>query len=156
MKKVQNKVRIRALCEENVLHLSRGKQKRHSKTTTMSKTKVVHLRMDGKNYFFGSVKAMFDTMGKAKLGMTYRSFHSNVKLQEDVTYINRRRGYEITMSYLIQAKSGRGLQGSARAAHVLKMQREAGLMPDPATFMTEEGMRHARVASDEHLTGKKK
>jgi hypothetical protein len=60
------------------------------------------------------------------------------------------------MSYLIQAKSGRGLQGSARAAHVLKMQREAGLMPDPATFMTEEGMRRARVASDEHLTGKKK
>ena len=96
----------------------------------MSKTKVVHLRMDGKNYFFGSVKAMFDYIGEEKLGMSYRSFHSNVRLEEDETYRNRRKGYEVTVSHLLQATSNRGLQGSARAAHILRVQREAGLMPD--------------------------
>ena len=67
----------------------------------MSKTKVVHLRMDGKNYFFGSVKAMFDYIGEEKLGMSYRSFHSNVRLEEDETYRNRRKGYEVTVSHLL-------------------------------------------------------
>ena len=104
----------------------------------MSKTKVIHLRIEGKSYFFGSVKAMFDYMGEGKLGMSYRSFHSNVHLEEDETYRNRRRGYEVTLSHLIQAKSERGLQGSAQAAHILKMQREAGVMPDLSAYMKAE------------------
>lgn len=103
----------------------------------MSKTKVVHLRMDGKNYFFGSVKALFDYIGEEKMGMSYRSFHSNVRLVEDETYVNRRRGYEVTVSHLLQATSNRGLQGSARAAHILRVQREAGLMPDISDYVAQ-------------------
>ena len=104
----------------------------------MAKTKVVHLLMDGKNYYFGSVKAMFNDMGESRMGMSYRSFHSNVRLEEDVTYHNRRRGYEVTMSYLRQARSNRGLQGSARAAHILRMQKDAGVMPTLDSFMTQK------------------
>ena len=120
----------------------------------MSKTKVVHLRMDGKNYFFGSVKAMFDYIGEEKLGMSYRSFHSNVRLEEDETYRNRRKGYEVTVSHLLQATSNRGLQGSARAAHILRVHREAGLMPDISDYVAqhpETEMRAAQRAEERAL-----
>ncbi|GEM_PF-2759539 len=73
----------------------------------MAHVKVIHLELEGKHYYFGSPKAMFDCFGKEELGMTYASFHSNVHLKEGVPYINRRRKYIVRLGSLVQAKTNR-------------------------------------------------
>ncbi len=39
--------------------------------------KVFHLEFNGKHYYFGSKKAIFDTFGKEDIGITYASFRNN-------------------------------------------------------------------------------
>lgn len=73
----------------------------------MAQIKVIHLEIEGEHYYFGSPKAMFDIMGKDRMGMTYQSFHSNVHLKMDEPYVNRRRGYIIRVGYMGQAKTNR-------------------------------------------------
>ena len=73
----------------------------------MAQIKVIHLELEGEHYYFGSPKAMFDILGKEKLGMSYRSFHSNIHLKVGVPYHNRRRGYTIRVGILGQAKTNR-------------------------------------------------
>lgn len=73
----------------------------------MAHIKVIHLELEGKHYYFGSPKAMFDVFGKEELGMTYNSFHSNIHLKEGVPYVNARRGYTIRLGILGQAKTNR-------------------------------------------------
>lgn len=72
-----------------------------------AKTKVFHLEMEGKHYYFGSPKAMFDIMGEEKMGMKYQSFHSNISLKPGDEYTNRRNGYIIRVGLLGQAKTNR-------------------------------------------------
>ncbi len=72
-----------------------------------NKTKVIHLELDGQHYYFGSPKAMFDTIGEEKLGMKYNSFHSNISLKPGDVYTNRRRGYIVRVGWLGQAKTNR-------------------------------------------------
>lgn len=73
----------------------------------MAQIKVIHLELEGEHYYFGSPKAMFDIMGKEKLGMSYNSFHSNIHLKVGEPYVNRRRGYIIRVGLLGQAKTNR-------------------------------------------------
>lgn len=73
----------------------------------MAQIKVIHLELEGEHYYFGSPKAMFDIMGKEKLGMSYNSFHSNIHLKVGEPYVNRRRGYIIRVGILGQAKTNR-------------------------------------------------
>lgn len=73
----------------------------------MAQIKVIHLELDGEHYYFGSPKAMFDIMGKEKMGMSYNSFHSNIHLKIGEPYYNRRRGYTIRVGILGQAKTNR-------------------------------------------------
>lgn len=69
--------------------------------------KVIHLMMDGQHFYFGSPKAMFDIMGPERMGMSYSSFHSNVRLRVGEVYHNRRRNYDIHVGILGQAKTNR-------------------------------------------------
>lgn len=73
----------------------------------MAQIKVIHLELEGEHYYFGSPKAMFDIMGKEKMGMSYNSFHSNIHLKVGEPYVNRRRGYIIRVGLLGQAKTNR-------------------------------------------------
>lgn len=78
------------------------------------KIKVFHLEMDGKHYYFGSPKAMFDIMGEEAMGMQYRSYHSNIVLKVGDEYRNRRKGYIIRLGEMGQAKTNRGVGMEAR------------------------------------------
>lgn len=73
----------------------------------MAKIKVIHLEMDGQHYYFGSLKALHETMGEERMGMKFNSFHSNVRVTPDKSYTNRRHGYTIRMGYLTQTKTNR-------------------------------------------------
>ena len=79
----------------------------------MAQIKVIHLELEGEHYYFGSPKAMFDILGPERLGMSYRSFHSNIRLKMDEPYVNRRRGYIIRVGILGQAKTNRNNRKNA-------------------------------------------
>lgn len=95
----------------------------------MAQIKVIHLELEGKHYYFGSPKAMFDTFGKAELGMSYASFHSNIHLKMGVPYVNARRGYTIRLGILEQAKTNRNNKISQR---LREMEQQAVLSNSPA------------------------
>ena len=90
----------------------------------MAQIKVIHLELEGEHYYFGSPKAMFDALGKEKLGMGYNSFHSNVRLKVGVPYVNARRGYIIRVGILGQAKTNRN-NNLARIWHREEEQQQA-------------------------------
>lgn len=100
------------------------------------KTKIFHLEMDGKHYYFGSPKAMFDIMGEEKMGMKYSSYHSNIILKVGDEYKNRRHGYIIRLGELGQAKTNRGVGMEVRINNRIK----EALM---AHGITEEGQQPA-------------
>lgn len=49
--------------------------------------KVFHLEFNGKHYYFGSKKAIFDTFSKEDIGITYASFR-NYDLSIDKSFQN--------------------------------------------------------------------
>lgn len=73
----------------------------------MASIRVIHLELEGEHYYFGSPKAMFDIIGPERLGMSYKSFHSNIRLNMEQPYINRRRGYIVRVGMLGQARTNR-------------------------------------------------
>lgn len=73
-----------------------------------NKQKVFHLEIEGEHYYFGSPKAIFDTIGEERLRMKYASFHSNITLKVGDVYVNRRNGWIIRVGELVQAKTNRG------------------------------------------------
>ncbi|MBQ0049870.1 MAG: hypothetical protein KBT12_06520 [Bacteroidales bacterium] len=75
-----------------------------------NKQKIFHLEIDGEHYYFGSPKAIFDTMGPERMGMKYTSFHSNISLKPGDVYKSRRRGWIIRVGLLAQAKTNRGVR----------------------------------------------
>ena len=52
-------------------------------------TKVYHVQIGDEHFYFGSKKAIFDTFGKAELGIGYTSFR-NVKNLETIPYRNKK------------------------------------------------------------------
>lgn len=50
---------------------------------------VIHLELDGKHYYFGSLKVLTDTFGKDVLGIGYGSLR-NVRLSPNNPYTNSR------------------------------------------------------------------
>lgn len=78
--------------------------------------KIIHLEMNGEHFYFGSPKAMFDIMGREKMGMSYNSFHSNIHLKVGIPYYNKRNGYTIRVGYLGQAKTNRNSRKNVVAA----------------------------------------
>lgn len=98
----------------------------------MAKIKVIHLEMDGQHYYFGSLKALHETMGVERMGMKFNSFHSNVRVTPDSPYTNRRHGYTIRMGYLTQTRTNR----TASHLHPL-MTEQQGASEEP-TFFPEE------------------
>lgn len=73
-----------------------------------NRQKIFHLEIEGEHYYFGSPKAMFDTMGEERLHMKYASFHSNITLKVGDVYTNRRNGWIVRVGELAQAKTNRG------------------------------------------------
>ncbi len=73
-----------------------------------NKQKIFHLEIEGEHYYFGSPKAIFDTIGEERLHMKYASFHSNISLKVGDVYTNRRHGWIIRVGELGQAKTNRG------------------------------------------------
>lgn len=106
-----------------------------------NKQKVFHLEIEGEHYYFGSPKAIFDTIGEERLRMKYASFHSNITLKVGDVYVNRRNGWIIRVGELVQAKTNRGnrwrdiIEGgiaSALAARGLTEATEQPVMEQPA------------------------
>lgn len=104
----------------------------------MAKIKVIHLEMDGQHYYFGSLKALHETMGEERMGMKFNSFHSNVRVSPDKSYTNRRHGYTIRMGFLTQTKTNRN------ALHLHPLPADT----DSADSLREEG-RRARQSQQE-------
>ncbi len=99
----------------------------------MAHIKVIHLEIEGEHYYFGSPKAMFDIIGKERMGMTYQSFHSNVHLTMDHPYVNRRKGYIIRVGLMGQAKTNRNSRKNYIPANAIPTPQ-----PVEATVMQEE------------------
>ncbi len=51
--------------------------------------KVIHLELDGKHYYFGSLKALCDMFGKETIGITYDSLR-HAKLSPEIPYTNKK------------------------------------------------------------------
>lgn len=98
----------------------------------MAKIKVIHLEMNGQHYYFGSLKALHETMGAERMGMKFNSFHSNVRVSPDKSYTNRRLGYTIRMGYLTQTKTNRN------ASHLHPLSPEQEYTYEEPTLFTKE------------------
>lgn len=116
----------------------------------MAQIKVIHLELEGEHYYFGSPKAMFDTLGKEKLGMGYNSFHSNVRLKVGVPYVNARRGYIIRVGILGQAKTNRN-NNLARIWH-----RDAEVSEQAAPVVNEAPSTTEAVATSSSSSAQKR
>lgn len=106
----------------------------------MAQIKIIHLELEGEHYYFGSPKAMFDILGREKLGMSYRSFHSNIRLKVGEPYVNSRRGYIIRVGLLGQAKTNRNN----------KLGRERRLAEEAAALAAEQ-LAQAQAAQEREL-----
>lgn len=62
--------------------------------------KVIHYEKDGKHYYFGSLKALSDTIGSEELGLTYTSIR-NLGISETKPYHHPTRGYIIRQGELV-------------------------------------------------------
>lgn len=51
--------------------------------------KVIHLELGGKHYYFGSMKAMFDTFDRETIGISY-DYLRRVGLSADKPYQNKK------------------------------------------------------------------
>ena len=67
-------------------------------------TKVYHVQIGEEHYYFGSKKAIFDTLGKAQLGIGYTSFR-NVRNLDKIPYRNKK--CIIREGVLVQAANAR-------------------------------------------------
>lgn len=67
--------------------------------------KIIHLVKDGKDYYFGSLAALFATFDKDELGVTYGSIR-NYHITPDRPYVNKI--ITIKEGVLISAKGNRG------------------------------------------------
>lgn len=54
-----------------------------------SAIKVFHVEYEGKHYYFGSKKAIFDVFGKEDIGITYSSFR-NYPLSSEKHFDNKK------------------------------------------------------------------
>lgn len=72
-----------------------------------NRQRIFHLEIDGEHHYFGSPKAMFDTLGEERLGMKYSSFHSNIHVPTGSTYKNRRNGWILRCGEIEKAKTNR-------------------------------------------------
>ena len=66
---------------------------------------VIHVEVDGKHHYFGSLASIFDTFTPQQLGITYGSLR-NYGLSEDKPYQNSR--CIIRKGILITKSGGRG------------------------------------------------
>ena len=69
------------------------------------KRKVIHLQKGGKDYYFGSLAALFATFDKDELGVSYGSIR-NYHITPDKPYSNKL--ITIKEGVLISAKGNRG------------------------------------------------
>lgn len=67
--------------------------------------KIIHLIKDGKDYYFGSLAALFATFDKDELGVTYGSIR-NYHITPEKPYENKL--IKIKEGVLISAKGNRG------------------------------------------------
>lgn len=103
-----------------------------------NKQKIFHLEIEGEHHYFGSPKAIFDTIGEERLHMKYASFHSNITLKVGDVYTNRRHGWIIRVGELMQAKTNRSNHwreiienGVADALAARGITEEAAIAPQP-------------------------
>ena len=97
-----------------------------------TRIKVIHLEMEGEHYYFGSLKAMYDTIGRERMGMKYNSFHSNVRVLPGKPYTNRRKGYTIRMGFLVHTKTNRFGGFMLRRAEAEAAAKQAASKENPA------------------------
>lgn len=61
--------------------------------------KVIHYEKNGEHHYFGSLKALCDSIGADELGLTYPSMR-NLGISEDNPYTHPTRGYTIRQGVL--------------------------------------------------------
>ena len=74
---------------------------------------VIHVEVDGKHHYFGSLASIFDTFTPQQLGITYGSLR-NYGLSEDKPYQNSR--CIIQKGILITKSGGRGRKSEMPAS----------------------------------------
>lgn len=74
---------------------------------------VIHVEVDGKHHYFGSLASIFDTFTPQQLGITYGSLR-NYGLSEDKPYQNSR--CIIRKGILITKSGGRGRKSEMPAS----------------------------------------
>ena len=73
----------------------------------MADRKIIHLIYEGKDYYFGSVSAIYSVFEKDDIGISYGSLR-NYTITPDKPYKNSK--VEIKEGVLISAKGDRGLK----------------------------------------------
>ena len=71
----------------------------------MADRKVIHLKKDGKDYYFGSISAIYSVFSKEDIGVSYGSLR-NFVITPEHPYSNGK--VVIKESVLISAKGDRG------------------------------------------------
>ena len=77
----------------------------------MADRKIIHLQKEGKDYYFGSVSAIFTVFTKDDIGISYGSLR-NYAISSDKPYINKL--VTIKEGYLISAKGNRGIKAKEK------------------------------------------
>lgn len=73
----------------------------------MADRKIIHLQKEGKDYYFGSVSAIFTVFTKDDIGISYGSLR-NYAISPEKPYTNK--FVTIKEGYLISAKGNRGIK----------------------------------------------
>lgn len=69
----------------------------------MKQRKIIHVEIDGKNFYFGSISAIYDTLSKEQLGICKEALWNTLK---GGVYQNKK--VTIRQSILLTRKSNRG------------------------------------------------
>ena len=88
----------------NICHILLDLQSIHNKIN-MADRKVIHLHIDGEDYYFGSVSAIYSVFSKEQLGIGYGSLR-NYGLSPAKPYTNE--NVTIKEGALIASKGDRG------------------------------------------------
>lgn len=76
----------------------------------MADRKIIHLHLNGQDYYFGSMAAIYSTLTKEEIGVSYGSLR-NYGLSPERPYINEK--VVIKEGMLITAKGDRGKSKSS-------------------------------------------
>ena len=109
----------------------------------MADRKIIHLHLNGQDYYFGSVAAIYSRFTKEELGVSYGSLR-NYGISPDRPYTNGK--VTIKEGVLIAAKGMRGRKAAERQRHTIRP--KAVLLDFDCSIFDTRIDREARKAKD--------